>query len=291
MKATWKSLILIAAMLVAAVPIASAQTAAPAAAAPQPVLLGTTGVCNNDFPGGPCTQTSTLVQIDPRTGALIRTIGPVGFTVNGLAWDPRNGKLYASTAIGDVAFHGLITINPFTGAGTPVNANVHNFGLAGADSPIHSVVINPQGQMVAWYDEFPPGAGDTFVTINKGTGIATEFNHPGGIDTHQNGLAFQAFGPLSVLWNIDGLNGNPATQTAYVINPFNGNVLVSRPIAPPMMAALGDFNPVNFLYYGLEFTAFGPTTTFINVIDPIRGTAKRLAQTVDNLHVLAFVKH
>jgi hypothetical protein len=53
----------------------------------------------------------------------------------------------------------------------------------------------------------------------------------------------------------------------------------------------GDFNPVNHLYYGLEFTAFDPTApTFINVVDPFNGTLTRLAQTVDGLHVLAFVK-
>jgi hypothetical protein len=60
---------------------ASAQTAPPGA----PILLGTTGACNNVIRGGPCTQTSTLVQIDPTNGALVTVIGPVGFTVNGLA--------------------------------------------------------------------------------------------------------------------------------------------------------------------------------------------------------------
>ena len=91
------------------------------------VVYGTTGACNNAFPGGPCTQTSELVQLDARTGALIRDIGPVGYTVNGLAWDRSTKRLYASTAIGDVAFHGLITINTRTGAGTPVDGTVHNF--------------------------------------------------------------------------------------------------------------------------------------------------------------------
>ena len=84
---------------------ASAQTLPPG----QPVLLGTTGACFNAFPGGPCTQTSTLVQIDPQTGALIRTIGSVGYTVNGLAWDCtagncKSGTLYATTALGDTHF-------------------------------------------------------------------------------------------------------------------------------------------------------------------------------------------
>jgi hypothetical protein len=289
MKVQWKRMIVVAAMLVVAIEQVPAQTA-PAVPVQQPVLLGTTGACNNDFPGGPCTQTSTLIQIDPRTGALIRTIGPVGFTVNGLAWDRTTGKLYASTAIGDVVFHGLITINPFTGQGTPVNPKVVNFGLALPDSPIHSIAIDFFGQMVGWYDEFPPP--DTFVRINKRTGIAREFPDT-GIDTFQNGLAFQQFGPFGILWNISGVQPPPdGTQTAYVINPFTGKPLVSRPITPPTMAALGDFNPVNHLYYGLKFVAFNPAApTTITVVDPLLGTATTLGQTVPNLHVLAFVKH
>src|SRR6516225_3950178 len=81
-----------------------------------PSLIGTTGACNNVRPGGPCTQNSTLVLLDPTTGALIRTIGPVGFTVNGLAWDRTTKTLYATTAIGCglagsvCPFHGLIKI-------------------------------------------------------------------------------------------------------------------------------------------------------------------------------------
>ena len=53
--------ILAAVALAAFIPQASAQTPPPG----QPVLLGTTGACNNVNQGGPCTQTSTLVQIDP----------------------------------------------------------------------------------------------------------------------------------------------------------------------------------------------------------------------------------
>lgn len=298
MSKTWMNRFLAMGILAAGVQAASAQSVRPAAGKgrpePIPVLLGTTGACSNEFPGGPCSQTSTLVQIDPRTGALIRTIGPVGYTVNGLAWDARTGKLYASTAIGDVTFHGLITIDPFTGEGTPVNPAATNFGLPGAPSPVHSITIDFLGRMVAWYDEFPPpeGVTDTFVQINKRTGIATEFPNT-GIDSNQNGVAFQTFGPISVLWNIDSpkfVNGS-VTQTAYVLDPCNGKILISRPITPPTMAALGDFNPVNFLYYGLRFTAFDPTApTSIIVVDPIKGTSSVLGTTVQDLHVLAFVK-
>jgi hypothetical protein len=325
MKSTWRCVIAVAAILAAAVQQASAQTAAPAVT--QPVVLGTTGACNNLFPGSPCTQTSRLVQIDLQTGALIKDIGPVGFTVNGLAWDRTTKKLYATTAIGDVSFHGLITINPATGAGTPVGPTVHNFGLPGADSPIHSLTVDPiLGTMQAWYDEFPPpdGVTDTFVWINKQTGVATEFTNS-GINTNANGLAWQLLptlvGPpghqitikVPHLWNIDSpqkhldpVTGQviSTTQTAWEINPLPLNTVLGKPvqrvlsatdISPVAQAALGDFNPVDNLYYGLSFSpTFDPNVpppARIVRVDPQSGNLTLMAQTVPGLHVIAFVKN
>jgi len=281
------SAILAAIALTTFVPQASAQTPPSGA----PILLGTTGACNNVIRGGPCTQTSTLVQIDPTNGQLVAVIGPVGFTVNGLAWDPMTDKLYATTAIGDASFHGLITIDPQTGAGTPVDVTVHNFGLAGDDSPIHSLTIDSNGNLAAWYDEFPPPAGvtDTFVTINKNTGVATEFDNT-GINTNANGLSFAKH---DLLWNIDGpktQTDGSVTQTAYLIDPSNGQELDERLVSPPIQAALGDFDPVGNKYYGLNFVGFGSQTALI-LIDLKKGTVTAVGQTVDDLHTLAFVKH
>jgi hypothetical protein len=280
-------LLLAAVALAVLVPQASAQTPPPGA----PILLGTIGACNNVIRGGPCTQTSTLVQIDPTNGVLVTVIGPVGYTVNGLAWDPMTDKLYATTAIGDVSFHGLITIDPQTGAGTPVDATVHNFGLAGADSPIHALAIDSNGHLAAWYDEFPPPVGvtDTFVTIDKNTGIATEFDNT-GINTNANGLAFARH---DLLWNIDAPKLQPdgtLTQTAYLIDPSNGQELDERLVSPTIQAALGDFDPVGNKYYGLNFVA-GSSQTALIVIDLKKGTVTPVGQTVDGLHVIAFVKH
>jgi hypothetical protein len=339
MMATWKKLMVVAALLVAAAQTASAQTAAAAAAfVPRPgMLLGTTGACHNLNPGGGCTETSTLVQLNPATGALIRTIGPVGYTVNGMVWDPRTRKLYASTSIGDASFHGLITINPATGKGTPVNPAATNFGLAGDPSPIHSITVDFLGNMVAWYDEKPaPGVTDTFVRINKATGIATEFPST-GIDTNQNGLAFQLIGPFSVLWNIDSPKTDPVSgvtsQNAYVLNASSGKTIVIRPLtlattplAPPpvgdptctdvtlnpanfcdlptckvpaffcdghtVAAALGDFNPRDLHYYGLDFPGGRnvPQVGYVRV-EPILGRVTAIGPALDNLHVLAFIKN
>ena len=53
-------------------------------------------------------STSTLVEIDQDTGEILRFIGQVGFTVNGMAWDPTTGRLYASTSTEDPTYNGLI---------------------------------------------------------------------------------------------------------------------------------------------------------------------------------------
>ncbi|MBZ5534248.1 MAG: hypothetical protein LAO20_22715 [Acidobacteriia bacterium] len=294
MKTLWRvtlTAILTAAVLMAFVPQASAQTPPPGA----PVLLGTTGACNNVNPGGPCTQTSTLVQIDPTNGALVRTIGPVGYTVNGLSWDVTSGKLYATTAVGDVSFHGLITIDPNTGQGTPVNASVVNYGLDITEgtlgSPVHSIAIDSNGNAVGWYDEFPPPVGvtDTFVTINTATGIAIEHNNT-GINTGQNGVAFAKH---DLLWNIDSpkVVNNVVTQTAYLLNPVDGTPLDARDVSPPTAAALGDFNPEGNQYYGLNFQVLTTNPTSLMVIDLKKGTVTNVGQTVNGLHVIAFIKH
>jgi hypothetical protein len=280
--------ILTAAVLVAIVPLASAQDPPPG----QPVLLGTTGACDNLVQGGPCTHTSILVQVDPDTGALVRVIGPVGYSVNGLAWDMTTNKLYATTAVGDVSFHGLITIDPNTGQGTPVNPAVVNYGLdvtpGTLGSPVHSITIDSNGNAVGWYDEFGTGVTDTFVTFNKTTGVATEFDNT-GLNTGQNGVAFAKH---DLLWNIDSpkVVGGVVTQTAYLLDTTNGQALDERDVSPPTPAALGDFSPVGNQYYGLKFTVFNPTT-FLVVIDLKKGTVTTLGQTVDDLHVIAFVKH
>jgi hypothetical protein len=269
-----------AAMLAAFVHQAPAQNLPPG----QPVLLGTTGTCDNANQGGPCIEKSTLVQVDPRNGALVATIGPVGFTVNGLAWDATSNTLYATTALGDTVFHGLITIDPATGAGTPVDPNLVNFGLPAdpqfGGSPIHSITIDSSGNMVGWYNRFRPvGATDTFVKIDKATGVATAFDNT-GISTRTNGLSFAKH---DALWNI-----NPGT--AFLLDPADGKPVATVTLSPPQVAALGDFDPVGDQYYGLSFTPGTPSAS-LQVVDVKKGTVTTVGQTVDDLHTLTFIRH
>jgi len=263
----------------------------------QPSLVGTTGDCHNRLPTDPCTENSTLVLLDPATGKLIKTIGPVGFTVNGLSWDRTSKTLYASTAIGcGVAgsvcpFHGLITIAP-NGKGTPVNPTGGvNFGIPGLRVPIGKITVDVFGHMVGMYPPTnPDDINNTYVRINQKTGIATEFDNT-GVTTFTDGLSF---GEFNLLWNVDSPKTDPitqvTTQTAFLLNPFTGKPLFSQPLSPPTAAALGDFNPLSNLYYGLKFQGFDPAgTTFIEVIDVPNGVVTQLGQTVNFLHTLAWV--
>ena len=135
---------------------------------------------------------------------------------------------------------------------------------------------------------------DTFVSIDKNTGIATEFPDT-GIDTSANGLSFDLD---NLLWNIDTsrcvFDPNPGlcpfTQTAYRLDPKTGKPLASVALTPPTQAALGDFNPFTNLYYGLDFSFGKNAPSFVEVVNLSTGTVTTLGPTVNGLHTLAFIK-
>ena len=121
------------------------------------ILVGTTGF------GG---TLSTLIEIDPVTGATL-DIGPVGFAVNGLEFDPTTGTLFGTTSKQDPAYTGLITIDLTTGAGTPVSAS-SGFGL-GNREVVNNITIDASGQLFGWWEPVE----DDLVRIDKTTGLAT----------------------------------------------------------------------------------------------------------------------
>ena len=122
--------------------------------------------------------TSTLVELDPATGALVRTIGPVGCTVNGLEFDFTTGILYGSTSVKST-YNGLIQIDLATGAGTPVG--VHGWGLGDHEGPnrdaaaVTNITIDSTGRMYGWWDP----SEDDLVRIDKTTGVATRVGESG----------------------------------------------------------------------------------------------------------------
>jgi hypothetical protein len=97
---------------------------------------------------------SNLYILDPATGAVIQNVGPIGFGVTGLAFDPTDGAFYGVT---DNTTRQLITIDKVSGAGTivgPLTATVTDIAFLPDGTLLGS---NIQG----------------LLTINKTTGMAT----------------------------------------------------------------------------------------------------------------------
>jgi len=221
-------------------------------------LLGTTGY------GG---TLSTLVEIDPITGAQVAEIGPVGFVVNGLEFDPTTGKLFAGTSFGDPAYNGLIEIDPATGAGTPIG--VHGWGLDPAGIGLTNITVNAAGQMFGWVE-----GDDDLVIIDKGTGVATVVGDS-GLSTQEYGMSFDN---TDTLFLVNG--GGPYFE----IDPVTG-------VATPrgnlgQHAHHGDFQPGTNLYYGLTFTF--PDRSLV-VADLDGGSVIEVIPSIDTLHTLTFV--
>src|SRR5512133_757822 len=133
------------------------------------LLLGTLAACSSGSDGNGANvrlfgttfgDSAQLVELDPNTGALLQTIGPVGYRVNGLEYDHTTGKLFATTSQGDVNFpSGLIEIDMATAAGTEIGPS----GLGVVLNP----TVNAAGQMYAWTED-----SDDLVTVDKSTGAA-----------------------------------------------------------------------------------------------------------------------
>lgn len=222
-----------------------------------PILLGTVGR------GG---ALSTLVQIDPATGNLIRTIGDVGFAVNGLTYDTSTGTLYGSTSLNDPNYTGLIEIDMITGAGTAIG--VHGFGLP--SGTIAGLASSAAGDLYGWWEPME----DDLVSIDRTTGAATRVGEA-AIGTGTSGLAFDTGGTL-FFFNGDGHVHSIDTVTGDSTWLYYLGVIAHH----------GDFDPVTNRYFGLSTP--GVSQRSIVVVDSVAGTVLSTVPTVDNLHTLTF---
>jgi len=225
----------------------------------QDALFGTVG-------SGP--GISTLVQINPLTGAVVSTIGDVGFRVNGLTWDPFTRTLYGTTSNNDATFpDGLIIINPTTGVGTPVGA--------GAGQLVNVVTSNAAGQLFGWTED-----SDDAVRWDKAAGTITVLGNS-GLSTAEQSLAFNKTTGELFLLNTDG--------NLYRIDTTTGvPTLVRAIVAPSGIAHHGDFNPDDGNLYAIsEIGNDNPRSIYI--IDPDTGAILDELTTINNLHTLAFV--
>ena len=125
-----------------------------------------------------------LVVLDPATGAVTSTVGPVGFPVTGLAVDPADGVIYGSTGAESDPQGALITINRDTGAGTLIGE------VAGGDPAADLTFLN--GTLFGWIERTPKD----LATIDKATGAATIVGDSGLTQTRGSGLAAAPDGTL-----------------------------------------------------------------------------------------------
>jgi hypothetical protein len=140
--------------------------------------------------GGP--TPSNLSLLDPASGAVLQTVGPIGFAITGLAVDPSTRTLYGTTTALDPANPcSLITINKTTGAGTLVGAH----GACPPEDAVADITFTPDGTLFGWLE----ADADDLATINKATGAASIVGDA-GISTLGSGLASDSAGTLFFRW-------------------------------------------------------------------------------------------
>jgi hypothetical protein len=108
-----------------------------------------------------------LYILNPGDGSVTLDIGPIGFAVTALAFDPHTGILYGGTGSANGSdpsppFRAIITINPQTGVGTLV-------GAEGPGGPLADITFTSDGTLYGWGE-----GSDDLYTVNKSTGFATK---------------------------------------------------------------------------------------------------------------------
>jgi hypothetical protein len=230
------------------------------------LLYGTTS--NGD------SGTSTLVLLNTDDWENPDEIGPVGYLVNGMAWDYRTQSLYASTSTNDSSFTGLIVIDRATGAGTAVGTS--GWGQ-GAGFSVSNITIDSDGNMVGWADN--AGDPNQLVAIDKETGEITQF-----IDTTVEAVDFGlSYAKHDLLYLVN--NGDSGDLYVFVDEDqdFTEGPSVGHE------ARQGDFHPTTNLYYGIDHTGTDTRSLVtIYVAGDDDDNFQDSVETVDQLHTLAF---
>lgn len=227
-------------------------------------------------------NSSTLYILNPATGAVASTVGPIGFAVSGLAYDPGAGILYGST--GNNSGRSLIRIDTTTGAGTLI-------GPFNTDTPMADLAFSPSGILYGWSGFRPPRG---LYRINVATGTATLVgpNTGRGSFLDGNGLAFDPAGNL-----FGGATDDPADSAALfsvdpatAISTFIAN-LTPLPGNPDASVSALAFNSSGTLFGSLQNFDSSPNefVSFLVTIDTDTGAVHNRGQTIDRLDAIVFL--
>ena len=211
-----------------------------------------------------------LMILDPATGAVTTTVGPVGFSVTGLAVDPADGVIYGSTGTESDPAGALITINRDTGAGTMIGT------LAGGDPAADLTFIG--GTLFGWLER----TAKDLATIDKATGVATVVGDSGLTTTRGSGLAASADGTLYYTGSDD--NGVLRTIDPATGVPTDGPTLDGTCGAPIRALA---FNAAGTLF-GVRKLGGTCSTTQLITINVASGHVTVVGDTPDDLDGIVF---
>lgn len=194
--------------------------------------------------------TSDLYTINSSTGAAT-SVGPIGYAVTGLAFDPTSGVLYGSVSPNSTANpNSLITINPATGAGTLVGA----FSIPGAFA-VADIAFTSAGALYGWAE-----GPDDLASVNKATGAGTIVANS-ALSTQGDGMDFGSDGCLLICPKKD--NGNYYSVPAATGLPTLLGVLSGSPIGGGNSIAAGSFGP-DSLFYAVVSDPTAPHLVTIN---------------------------
>jgi hypothetical protein len=215
---------------------------------------------------------SNLYTLDPATGAVVSTVGPIGFAVTGLAVHPTTGILYGTTGNASPASPGfLITIDTTTGAGTPIG------DLVPASETAADITFGADGTLYGWLE----AGTDDLITIDLLTGAATVIGDSGlstagaGLAGNANPVFMAGEGDADCVSLIDTGTGAVTDPCVFTLDStFNGEISAM------------DFNAGGTLYAADLQTSGARPAQLVTIAST--GAVTVLGATVNRLDAIAF---
>jgi hypothetical protein len=224
---------------------------------------------------------SALYVLNPDTGAVVRTVGPIGFAVTGLAIDPSTGTLYGTTGLSNKENApnpgSLIRIDRSTGAGTLIGKELPTSGDGATD-----ITFTPDGALYGWFE-----TDDNLGAIDKNTGAATIVSDA-NLSTYGGGLASNASGVLYLAG--DGESGDLRTVDrnsgqSTVVATMNGDSTLQRGVSSLAFDSggtlFGSLLPSN--------STAGSFASSLITINTASGALTFKGASIDRLDALVFV--
>lgn len=233
--------------------------------------------------------TSYLFTIDPETGAQ-QQVGNIGYSINGLAWDPVGETLIGSISQSWGDTNQLLRIDPVTGAGTKMFETPPPGGMLW----INTITVRPDGSIYAWGIE-----SDDAVSIDRDTGEMTLLQDS-GVPTWGHSFASDRDGNLFLVTGSQWISGvGVPAPLAYSVDPETGAATQLGPVSDLVafgtnysagIARHGSFDADNYLY---TLGGIGPWDAGSRSLQVIDMTTLDTTSTIeidglDYLHVLAW---